>query len=88
MPFEITFNAKVIARDEEQYFNDCCWGGDVIQEQLLPVIEGRYSDIQANQEDWGWFIWMSTSKLNLAIDIFCDDKNKGKFRVRISAKKK
>jgi hypothetical protein len=88
MAYEIEFTAQISVANPNIYFNDCCWGGDVICERLLPFVRGRFSDIQTAQEDWGWFIWFRQGAVLLAIDIFCDEKESGRFRVHISANKK
>ena len=57
MPYEISFARPVKVTDVSSYINECCYGGDVVGEQLFPEIEKRYVEVQFNQEDWGWFIW-------------------------------
>jgi len=54
-------------------------------ERLLPAISARFEDIQANQEDWGWFIWFRRCPVSLAVDIFCDDPQQGKFRLHLTS---
>lgn len=54
-------------------------------DQILLGIAGRFEDIQINQEDWGWFIWFKRGPVSLAIDVFCDDPEKGEFRVHLYA---
>lgn len=88
MPYELAFSKSLPAADESLYINDCCFGGDVVSEALLPEIRRRYGDVQANQEDWGWFIWVKGTESKLAIDIFCDDKASGSFRVHLTSRKK
>jgi hypothetical protein len=84
MPYEISFRKPVEVSDPEIYINECCWGGDVVQQQLLPIVESGYTDIMAEQEDWGWFIWFKKGDLNLAIDIHTDSRE-GEFRIHVSA---
>jgi hypothetical protein len=97
MPYEISFTKPVAVSDTSHYFNECCFGGDLVSEQLLPAIRERYEDwkrhgnIQANQEDWGWFIWFDDRddrKVGLAVDVFCDDPKTGAFRIRLTSRKK
>ena len=57
MPYELSFTKRVPIVDREQYINECCIGGDVVVNRLLPSVRSRYTDVQTNQEDWGWFIW-------------------------------
>ena len=88
MAYEISFTKNVAVPDPKAYFNDCCWGGDVVLEQLLPEISGRFEDVQANQEDWGWFIWFRQGKTRSSVNVFCDDPNTGKFRVQLTSQMK
>lgn len=86
MPYELSFTKRVPIVDREQYINDCCIGGDIVAGQLLPAVRARYGrDIEANQEDWGWYIWFRTGDLHLAIDIFTDDPEAGEFRVHLTS---
>jgi hypothetical protein len=48
-------------------------------------VRERYTEIQTNQEDWGWFIWMNSGRVRLAIDIFTDDEVDGHFRVHLTS---
>jgi hypothetical protein len=47
-------------------------------------VEADYTDVMADQEDWGWFIWFKKDDINLAIDI-CSDSKEGDFRIHLSA---
>jgi len=66
MPYTLSFLKQVDIVDSEQYINDCCIGGDIVLEQLLPSLTARYIDLQSNQEDWGWFAWFEHSRNRLA----------------------
>jgi hypothetical protein len=88
MPYEISFTKPVVIADREQYINECCVGGDVVRDQLLPVVSGNYENIDTEQEDWGWFIWFRKGPVRLAIDIFTDDSDAGSFRVHLTSRKK
>jgi hypothetical protein len=77
MPYEITFTKSLSVRDESIYINECCWGGDVVRDELLPLVSQNAADLQTGQEDWGWFIWFKRGQVHLAIDICCDDPRKG-----------
>ena len=79
MPDAVSFTKRVSVVDREQYINDCCIGGDIVVNQLLPSVEARYSDIQTHQEDWGWFIWFRSGSVQLAIDVFTDNPDEGTF---------
>lgn len=70
------------------YINECCWGGDVVTEQLLPLIDARYEDVRRNQEDWGWFIWFRKGRASLAVDVFCDVPDEGVFRIHLTSRQK
>jgi len=88
MPYEVCFTKRVPIVDREQYINTCCIGGDVVVDQLLPSVRARYTDIQTNQEDWGWFIWFRQGKVRLAVDVFTDDPDEGIFRVHLTSRTK
>ena len=87
MPYEIAFTKRLEIAHPEEYFNTCCHGGDIVADQLLPSVQQRYSSIQHNLEDWGWFIWFKRGEVGLAIDIFCDDPAIGAFRIHLSSSK-
>ena len=88
MPYEISFTKRVAITDREQYWNECCVGGDHVVNQLLPAVRARYEDIQTNQEDWGWFIWFKKGAVKLAIDVHTDDGDAGEFRIRLTSQTK
>jgi hypothetical protein len=89
MPYELTFIKPVQAQDKEIYFNDCCYGGDVVADALLPALKLRYPDCEgAGQEDWGWFIWFRDGEIFLAVDIYCNDSTTGAFKVHLTSRKK
>lgn len=87
MPFEIAFVKPVGIVDRDQYINDCCIGGDIVVDALLPAIERGYTRIDTNQEDWGWFIWFRKGNIKLAVDVFADDGDAGVFRIRLTSSK-
>ena len=87
MPYEISFTKAVDVQDPSIYINQCCWGGDVVRDRLLPLIKEKFEDIRTAQEDWGWFIWFQRGNIRLAIDIFSDDRE-GRFRLRLSSQRK
>ncbi len=88
MPYEICFRRRLDVPDPSIYINDCCWGGDIVVERLLPAIRSIYEYVQSNQEDWGWFIWFCQGAMRLAIDVFTDVPGDGSFRVHITARRK
>ena len=88
MPYEIAFTRRVTIADREEYINECCVGGDVVADQLLPTVRSRYTDVDTGQEDWGWFIWFRQGQVKLAIDIFTDDPDSGEFRMHLTSRTK
>src|SRR5262245_60204325 len=88
MPYEVSFTKQVRQLDRDKYINDCCIGGDAVVNQLLPPVRARYTDIQTNQEDWGWFIWFRNGQVRLAIDVFTDDPERGQFRIHLTSRTK
>jgi hypothetical protein len=88
MPYELAFSKVLAPPEHHDYINECCFGGDVVSDQLLPGVSKRYRRIQHNQEDWGWFIWITEPKVALAVDIFCDDPARGQFRIHLTSRKR
>jgi hypothetical protein len=86
MPYEVSFTRAIAIVDRTAYINECCVGGDVVMEHLLPAVRRRFGEVQANQEDWGWFIWFRAGKVSLAIDIFTEDAEAGVFRLHLTAR--
>lgn len=86
MPYEVSFIRPVPVVDRNQYFNECCVGGDAVVDQLLPSVRARYTDIQTNQEDWGRFIWFKSGSVKLAIDVCTDDPEQGQFRIHLTSR--
>ena len=86
MPYEVSFKKPVPLLDREEYINECCVGGDAVVNRLLPSIQARHTDIQTNQEDWGWFIWFRMGNVRLAIDVFTDDSQEGWFRIHLTSR--
>jgi hypothetical protein len=88
LPYELSFTKAVAVTDREQYINDCCIGGDIVLNQLLPALCARYGELQPNQEDWGWFIWFRKGDVKLAVDVFTDDPERGEFRIHLTSRVK
>ena len=92
MPYELAFTKsfEVSCDDPEArgprafYINDCCWGGDVVTEQLLPLVKD-YEKVFTCQEDWGWFIWFRKGDQRFEINIMCDAPKVGEFRIHLVA---
>ena len=85
MPYIISFVKSVALTDPDQYINDCCIGGDLVLEQLLPALRERYGDLMSNQEDWGWFAWFEDSGVRLAVDVHTNDHSAGEFQVHLTS---
>ena len=86
MPYELSFEKPLEIGDRDPYFNECCVGGDVVSAQLLPTIRAQYEKVRADQEDWGWFIWFRRGPVQLAVDIFCDEPERGEFRMHVTSR--
>ena len=87
MPYIVSFVRPVAVVDREQYINDCCIGGDLVLEQLLPSLREAYGDLQSNQEDWGWFAWFGRSGIKLAVDVHTNDEVAGEFQVHLTSRR-
>ena len=88
MPYIVSFVKSVQVADREQYINDCCVGGDVVLDRLLPSLRGRYgADLQSNQEDWGWFAWFGQSGVKLAVDVHTTDHEIAAFAVHLTSRR-
>jgi len=86
MPYEITFSKRLNVSDREQYLNDCCIGGDVLLDVLLPELRKTYGGLMTNQEDWGWFAWFRDRDVRLSVDVFCDDPETGSYRIHLTSR--
>jgi hypothetical protein len=86
MPYEVSFTKRVEVSNPDQYINECCYGGDVVSDQLLPILQRQYTEMQHEQEDWGWFLWFRRGRIRLAVDIFCDDPEQGAFRMHLTSR--
>ena len=42
MPYIVSFVKPIAVPDREIYINDCCVGGDLVLEQLMPTLRQRY----------------------------------------------
>jgi len=41
VPYELSFTKAVRIQDRDQYINECCVGGDVVRDELLPIVTAR-----------------------------------------------
>ena len=87
MPFSIRFRKPVDVTEAEPYINDCCIGGDVVLEHLLPALRQSYGDLEPTQEDWGWFVWFEHVGVNLAVDVFTQDPLTNEFEIHLTSRK-
>jgi hypothetical protein len=87
MPYIVSFVKPVAVADREQYINDCCIGGDLVLEQLLPSLKERYGDLESNQEDWGWFAWFEHLGVKLAVDVHTSDESAGEFQIHLTSRR-
>jgi hypothetical protein len=89
VPYIVTCTVELPATDREQYINECCIGGDVVLERLLPALRGRYgADLAAVQEDWGWFAWFDDAGVNLAVDVHTHDPTRGEFQLHLTSRRR
>ena len=88
MPYELSFTKRIEAPKPARYINECCVGGDIVSEALLPALQARYGKVDTGEEDWGWFNWSTLDGLRLAVDVFTDDYRVGRFRVRVATSRK
>ena len=86
MPHKLTFVKQLAVVDDDRYINDCCIGGDLVLDQLLPSLRITYEDLQSNQEDWGWFAWFEQNRVKLAIDVFTEDAESGEFCIHLTSR--
>jgi hypothetical protein len=84
MPYELAFEKQIQVSEPEGYFNDECFGGDVVVDRLLPRLKAGYTDVWSNQEDWGWFIRLRDGAVKLGVDVYCDDRARGAYRIHLS----
>jgi len=90
VPYELAFTKSFAVPHTEQdargprafYINDCCWGGDVVTEQLLSLVKD-YEKVFTCQEDWGWLIWFRKGEQRFEINIMCDAPRVGEFRIHL-----
>lgn len=86
MPYAIRFTKPVVIVARQHYINDCCVGGDIILERLMPALRERYGALESNQEDWGWYAWFEHEGVKLAVDIFTNDEQTGEFELHLTSR--
>jgi hypothetical protein len=87
MPYEVAFRRVVPRLAPDEYINDCCIGGDVVSSWFESQVQQRFERVEADQEDWGWFIWCRREKTRLAIDIFTEDPDAGLYRIHLTSRR-
>jgi hypothetical protein len=87
MPYKVCFSKMFVIGGRDKYSNECCIGGDLVVDQLRSEIRKRFGDAQEGQEDWGWFIWFKNGPTKFAVDIFCDEPNRGEFRIHLTSRR-
>jgi hypothetical protein len=86
MPYELAFAKQLESVDRDRYINECCVGGDLVADALLPALQEKWGALSAIEEDWGWFIWFEQAGVKLAVDIFCDNPDTGDFRIHLTSR--
>jgi len=86
MPYQLSFTHPVAIVNRADYINECCVGGDIVLDQLLPALRERYGEVAADEEDWGWFAWFDEGNVRLAVDVFTDDPEAGAFRIHLTSR--
>jgi hypothetical protein len=86
MPYQLSFTHPVVIGNRADYINECCVGGDIVLDQLLPALRERYGHVAADEEDWGWFAWLDEGNVRLAIDVITDDAEAGAFRIHLTSR--
>ena len=88
MPYVVSFTKPFAVRSREAYINECCAGGDVVLEQLMPALRQHYgAEVHPQQEDWGWFAWFEDAGVRLAVDVHTHDADAGEFQVHLTARR-
>jgi len=88
MPYIVGFVKPVQTVDAALYINDCCIGGDIVLDWLLPALRERYgSELQSTQEDWGWFVWFQQAGVKLAVDVHTNDPTLGEFQLHLTSRR-
>jgi len=49
-------------------------------------LKTRFELDHSNQEDWGWFIWLRKGRIKLGVEITCEDREKGRYRLELWSK--
>jgi hypothetical protein len=88
MPYIVSFAKPIAVPSRDAYINECCVGGDVVLEQLMPTLRQHYGeDVHPVQEDWGWFAWFEHEGVKLAVDVHTDDPDTGEFQIHLTSRR-
>ena len=88
MPYIVSFAKPIAVPDRDSYINECCVGGDIVLEQLMPALRQHYGpDVHPVQEDWGWFAWFEHEGVKLAVDVHTDDADAGEFQIHLTSRR-
>ena len=88
MPYIVSVVKPVVVPNRESYINECCVGGDIVLEQLMPTLRAHYGpDVLPVQEDWGWFAWFEHEGVKLAVDVHTHDAEAGEFQVHLTSRR-
>lgn len=88
MPYIVSFVKPVVVPSRDHYINECCVGGDIVLEQLLPTLRQHYGpDVHPVQEDWGWFAWFESDGVKLAVDVHTHDADAGEFQIHLTSRR-
>jgi hypothetical protein len=71
----------------DHYINECCVGGDIVLEQLMPTLRAHYDEVHPVQEDWGWFAWFERDGVKLAVDVHTHDAEAGEFQIHLTSRR-
>lgn len=75
MPYEVTFTKRADAQ--------------AVAARILPALRQRFGDqLEADQEERSGSIRFDDGPVSLAVDIFCDDQQTGRYRIHLMSKTK
>lgn len=88
MPYIVSFVKPVVVPNRDHYINECCVGGDLVLEHLVPTLREHYGpDVHPVQEDWGWFAWFERDGVKLAVDVHTHDAEAGEFQIHLTSRR-
>jgi hypothetical protein len=87
MPYILSFAKPFTVPSRDHYINECCVGGDIVLEQLMPTLRAHYDEVHPVQEDWGWFAWFERDGVKLAVDVHTHDPAAGEFQIHLTSRR-